>query len=239
MNKKIIAVFCIAILMVSIFTACGNKGYLLAKDENGNEHAYVTDENGSTVLNEQGDIRVYETDINGKIVKDENGKPRENSVKRPEFEAKDDKYETNDFVLKIEDGWTNAAKGKYIKGKNEKCTLEISKYFDDFKSDTQTLEDRLSDTVNINKKAIDQLKETYPVTTMKNRYEQVGENQMYVIEFCFEDNSGNVVLYGMQVYFSVGNNVYSVVYGDADGKEYDPNFNFLSYIEKNLTITGK
>lgn len=239
MNKKIIAFFCVVILMASIFTACGNKGYLLAKDENGNEHAYVTDENGETVLNDNGDIRVYETDKNGKIVKDEDGKPKENSVKKPEYEAKDDKYETNDFVLKIEDGWTNATKGKYIKGENTNCFIEISKYFDDYKNSETSLEERLSDTIELNKNAVNNLKEEYHIASFKHRYEKVGNNDMYILEFYVEDINNKPVLYGMQVYFAVGENVYSVVYGDADGKEYDPNFNFLSYIEKNLTIKEK
>lgn len=238
MNKKIIAVFCVVILMASVFTACGNKGYLLMKDENGVEHAYVTDENGSTVLNEQGDIRVYQTDANGKIVKDENGKPKENSVKKPEFEAKEDRYETSDFVLKITDGWKNATQGKYIKGENSDCFIEISKYFTDFNGGDAALQSRLVDTISANEQAMDNFK-NYPVASFEHGYKEICGRNMYLLEFYVEDENKKPVLYALHVYFVAGNNVYSIVYGDATGKEYNPDFDFTSYVEKNLTIKSK
>lgn len=105
MNKKIIAVFCVVILMASVFSACGNKGYLLMKDEHGVKHAYVTDENGSTVLNEQGNIRVYETDKNGNIAKDKDGNPKENSVKPPKAVVKGNEYRTPNFKFVAPAGW--------------------------------------------------------------------------------------------------------------------------------------
>lgn len=239
MNKKIIAVFCVVILMVSVFSACGNKGYLLMKDENGFEHAYVTDENGSTVLNENGDIRVYETDANGKIVKDEEGKPKENVVKKPEYEAKEDKYETADFVLKITDSWKNAGQGKYVKNNNEDCFIEISKYFSDFAGGDAALEAKLVDTIYANEQAMENFEAKYPIASFEHGYKEICGKNMYLLEFYVEDENKNAVLYALHVYFVAGNNVYSIVYGDSTGKEYSPDFDFTAYVQENLTIKMK
>lgn len=106
MNKKIIAVFCIVILMVSVLSACGkNKGYLQAEDAEGYVRAFVTDENGETVLNEDGEIRIYVTNLNGDILEDENGVPRESSVAVPDTIITDTMFQTKEFVFNIPSGW--------------------------------------------------------------------------------------------------------------------------------------
>lgn len=239
MNKKIIAVFCVVILMVSVFSACGNKGYLLAKDENGVEHAYVTDENGSTVLNENGDIRVYETDKNGKIVKDENGNKKENSVEKPEFEAKDDKYETDDFVLAITDGWKSADGGKYIKGENADCFITVSKDYTDLEYGDSGLEYKLQDTIALNEQVMNNFRANYPIASFEHGYKEIGGKNMYVLEYYVEDANKTPVLYSELFYFAVGRNVYCITYADTNGKEYTPDFDFSSYIAKNLTVKVK
>lgn len=239
MNKKIIAIFCVLILMVSVFSACGNKGYLLMKDEKGVEHAYVTDENGSTVLNENGDIRVYETDANGKIVKDTDGNPKENILPKPEYFANDNKYKTDDFELAITDEWKNATEGKYIKGENTECFIQISKEFNDLESGEGALEYKLTDTINLNEQVVNQLKAQYPVAVFNHGYKEIGGNTMYVLEYYAENPDKSVAFYSELFYFVVGRNVYCITYADTNGKEYTQGFDFSSYIENNLTIKTK
>lgn len=239
MNKKIAAVFCIAILMVSIFTACGNKGYLLAKDENGYEHAYVTDKEGNTVLNEHGEVRVYVTDSNGKIAKDEDGKPKENSVKKPEYEAKDDKYETDDFVLKITGGWDNATKGRYIKSDNAECYIEISKGYDDFEDGDKALENKLKEEIELNEQIMNNIKAQYPEASFKHGYKEVCGINMYVYEYHIETEDKDNNFNSTVLYFAVGKNVYCVSCTDNNRKDNSAGLDFYSYIEKNLTIKSK
>ena len=57
MQKKIIAVACAVILIATLFVSCKkDMGYMLGKDELGFEHAYVTDAEGNTVLDDNGNI---------------------------------------------------------------------------------------------------------------------------------------------------------------------------------------
>lgn len=222
--------------MASVFSACGNKGYLLAKDENGIEHAYVTDENGSTVLNENGDVRVYVTDKDGKIVKDTSGKPMESGIKKPEYTATDSKYETSDILLNITDGWKNATKGKYIKGENTECYMEISKSNNAIEGGDEALENSLKEEIELNKQLMDNIILKYPESFFKNGYKEVCGRNMYVYEYKIVDENKSVIYYCIMLYFTVDNSIYSISYTDNDGKEYDPEYSFISYIEKNLTI---
>lgn len=239
MNKKIIAVFCVVILMVSVFSACGNKGYLLMKDENGVEHAYVTDENGSTVLNEQGEIRVYQTEKNGEIAKDENGKPKENSIQKPSFVAADDKYETDDFVLSITDEWKNATNisVKYIKGKNTECYIQISQAMDDFENTENELAERLKGEIELNESLFGVSKNGV-TPSFEHGYKEICGMNMYTYEYYIEVE-GKPSYYSSTFYFAIGKNVYCISYTDNDGKEYSPDFDFSSYLEKNLTVKTK
>lgn len=132
MNKKIIAVFCVVILMASVFTACGNKdkGYKLDVDNDGFTHAYATDAEGNTVLDEEGSIVVYQTEKNGEIATDENGNKKENRVEMPKAIVKGNEYITKEFKFKAPEGWAvQKPNGLYIavsKDGLSQIQLEIS-----------------------------------------------------------------------------------------------------------------
>lgn len=65
MDKKIIAVICASLIVISVaFASCGKKKPTInAKDAT---YEVVTDEEGNTVLNENGEIEIYVTDEDGK-----------------------------------------------------------------------------------------------------------------------------------------------------------------------------
>ena len=132
MNKKIIAVFCVVILMISVFSACGNKdkGYKLDVDNDGFTHAYATDAEGNTVLDEEGSIVVYQTEKNGEIATDENGNKKENRVEMPKAIVKGNEYITKEFKFKAPEGWAvQKPNGLYIavsKDGLSQIQLEIS-----------------------------------------------------------------------------------------------------------------
>ena len=81
MDKKIIAVICASLIVISAaFASCGKKKPTInAKDAT---YEVVTDEEGNTVLNENGEIEIYVTDEDGKKVTDENGE-----IKRVPFRS--------------------------------------------------------------------------------------------------------------------------------------------------------
>lgn len=238
MTKKIIAVSLVILLIAVSFAACGkDKGYLLAKDQDGNEHAYVTDAEGNTVLDENGDIRVYETDKNGEIATDKDGSKKENVVKMPEYIAKADKYETPSFYFTIADGWNKADEdGKYIKGENKDCFISISKSFSDVEEGENVLEATLVSTIEINAQVVEKAKKTYPDTTFNYGYEEVAGQTMYKLEYCFKDDAENVVLYSTSYYFYSDGAIYNIAYANVNGSEYDANFNFAEFVAANLKM---
>lgn len=239
MNKKIIAVFCIVILMASIFSACGNKGYLLAKDENGIEHAYVTDKNGETVLNEDGNIRVYETDVNGKIVKDEKGNPKENAVEKPSVSVnKDGSVTTGIFTLPVIDGWEGVDTGRLVKkGTNENCYILAEYQTNETEDSTFVL---MTDKVITDNKTIldainngDYKDEGIAKAEMKtDRFKYQGYDAMN-LSFTVFDNGTKVIHHAEALYFVTDDgSVYVVNYACLDGEGYDSSFNFLDWANK-------
>ncbi|MCH5189753.1 MAG: hypothetical protein J1F37_04245 [Oscillospiraceae bacterium] len=212
MNKKIIAAFCIVILMVSIFSACGNKGYLLAKDENGVEHAYVTDENGETVLNEEGNIRVYETDAHGKIVKDKDGTLRENYVEMPEKLMTDKKYQTKEFVFIIPNGW----------GMGDANYISISQdglsriQFNNIGTKISQYNSIVAEEVDMANKIVDEIKNSGGTAELKEGTATITSNQIeaYYMLFDAEIESDGVkqVLHTCAAYFMFEGRIYKAFY---------------------------
>lgn len=243
MNKKIIAVFCVVILMASVFSACGNKGYLLMKDENGNEHAYVTDENGSTVLNEQGDIRVYQTDEHGKIVKDENGKPKENSVKKPKVSVNSDGSVTSSiFTLSPINGWVGDKTGKLVKkGTEDKCYISAEYYTEE--TDERTFSVVTDEIISNNKGVVDAINtgdykdqglEKGEVET--NRFNYKGYSAVYM-SYTLYSNDVKLIHHAENIYIVTDKGeIYCISYVCGDGVGYDKSFNFLDWANTNIEI---
>lgn len=131
MNKKIIAVSLVILIITVMFAACGkDKGYKLDVDNDGFTHAYATDAEGNTVLDEEGSIIVYQTEKNGEIATDENGNKKENRVEMPYAVIKGNEYITKDYKFTAPDGWAvDKTSGLYIavsKDGLSQIQLEIS-----------------------------------------------------------------------------------------------------------------
>lgn len=212
MNKKIISVFCVVILMVSVFSACGNKGYLLAKDENGIEHAYVTDENGETVLNENGDIRIYETDKNGKIVEDDNGNKKENYVKMPETLKTDKKYQTKEFIFNVPSGWKIGESGFVAESEDGLEKIQ----FDNVTANSSNYNSLVAEQVDLAKKTVSEIEENGGKAVLNEGSTKLTSNQADAYYMIFhaeaEVDGKNQVLNTCVFYLQFENRIYKAFY---------------------------
>ena len=122
MDKKIIAVICASLIVISVaFASCGKKKPTInAKDAT---YEVVTDEEGNTVLNENGEIEIYVTDEDGKKVTDENGEIKTGAVPFPNQITDGVFHETKYFKMVYPNGWTvgnsGIATSKKYKGLDE------------------------------------------------------------------------------------------------------------------------
>ena len=110
MDKKIIAVICASLIVISaVFASCGKKKPTInAKDAT---YEVVTDEEGNTVLNENGEIEIYVTDEDGKKVTDENGEIKTGAVPFPNQITDGVFHETKYFKMVYPNGWTVSNSG--------------------------------------------------------------------------------------------------------------------------------
>lgn len=219
MNKKIIAVFCVVILMVSVFSACGNKGYLLAKDENGIEHAYVTDENGETVLNDEGNIRIYETDVNGKIAKDENGKAKENFIEMPEILKTDKKYQTEEFIFNIPDGWKIGDNGFIAASTDDSVKIQ----FNNVTANGSDLDAVVSEAINQSNLIKEEIEKSNGKATLDQGNTKLTSNQIdsyYMIFHAEAEIDGKAQeLNTCALYLQFENRIYKAFYQTNSGDE--------------------
>lgn len=234
MNKKIIAVFCVVILMASVFSACGNKGYLLMKDQNGIEHAYVTDENGSTVLNEQGDIRVYETDANGKIAKDENGKPKENVIKAPEKLISDSEYKTKEFKFTAPDGWKIDGNSYIAVSKDGQSQIQLNV----LKESALNYNAAVSEENDMAKKIVEEVKNNNGTAELREGKTKIASNQIDAYYMLFdaqmESEGKKQELHTCAIYFIFNDKIYKAFYQTK--KEENIEIEAVVEIFNNLTM---
>lgn len=125
MNKKIITFFCIAIIMVSVFSACGKKGLTLVGSD-GRTHLLVTDTEGNTVLNGQGELAVYVTDGDGDYVTYDDGEKQTNYVTFPDKIIAEDKakIETPQYIFELPEDWKADVDQNFIYKNNENIMFE-------------------------------------------------------------------------------------------------------------------
>ncbi len=214
MTKKIIAVSLVVLLIAVGFVACGkDKGYLLAKDENGIEHAYVTDANGETVLNSDGNIRVYETDKNGEIATDENGNQKENSVKMPEVVKTDKKYQTKEFVFNIPSGWKPGDSGFVAVSEDGSEQIQVN----NLTTTNSNFNALVSEAVALSKKIVDEVKENNGNADLKEGNTKITSNQIdayYMIFYAEVENEKGEkqTLNTFSAYFEFEGRIYKVFY---------------------------
>ncbi|MGN0570874.1 MAG: hypothetical protein ACI4K9_01685 [Candidatus Fimenecus sp.] len=122
MEKKMIAVICVLMLLISLLVSCGKKYPTITIK--GNEYVLATDEEGNTMLSDDGELVIYPTDSNGKPYKGENGEYETNFVDFPDKIVNGNIYETPQFKITMPEEWTEGEEG-YIKSGNESVIFEV------------------------------------------------------------------------------------------------------------------
>lgn len=245
MNKKIIAVSLVILIITVMFAACGkDKGYKLDVDNDGFTHAYATDAEGNTVLDEEGSIIVYQTEKNGEIATDENGNKKENRVEMPEKIVKSDLFENKAFKVTIPEGWIKGEGGlvQYSKKGNNNCKINIvncgsikDKVSD--KDDAETKFNKaMDDIVKDANKTKDAIIKEYPDTTYSYKTVKISNLDMLSLNFAIIDKNGKVIHGAQEYYFIIGEDLYAIKYYNYQGDGYDKDYDFGSFIEQNLKL---
>lgn len=215
MNKKIIAAFCIVILMVSVFSACGNKdkGYLLAKDQNGYERAFVTNENGETVTNANGEVRVYLTEENGEIVRDAVGVPMEDPIEMPEAIITDTMYKTKEFIFNVPSGW-KVGNGTPDIAISEDGLTKIQ--FNNTGKDVSEFNSVVAESVEQARQIVERIKDSNGTAELKEGKVKLTSNQIdayyLVFDAEFEVDGEKHVLHTCAAYLMFEERVYKAFY---------------------------
>lgn len=233
MEKKIIAVSLVIILIAVSFVACGkNKGYKLAKDEYGFEHAYVTDAEGNTVLDDNGNIRVYQTDANGEIATDGNGNKKENVVEVPRVILDDHSCATKDFVLKLDKSWKRSEEdGKYLKNGDKANYIEVKEKYVCNEGEVIDLEVYVQSDIEYNESIV---KNAGGKATYEQGFIEVKGVKMHQQSFQLVGNDGNLINDSKVYNFVIGDILYEVSYYyyglQTDNKTSEP-YDFLEYFK--------
>ncbi|MGN0519596.1 MAG: hypothetical protein ACI4LB_02540 [Candidatus Fimenecus sp.] len=236
MEKKIIAVICVLMLLISMFAACGKKQTITA--DNGMEYVLVIDDEGNTVANDSGDVAVYVTDADGNYVQDDNGEKQTNYVTPPEKTVEKNKVETPDYSLTFKNNdWTVSASGIFFKNNTDE-----SVYFKVIDLGTaaegQTLDMVASGVVEENEKVMDEVKKIYPDAVINVFDVKITADAIdgKVVEFVVKDDNGNMVHYAHGTYFMNHGKLFKVEYACMNEQYYDPSFDILTVINDGLVI---
>ena len=245
MNKKIIAVFCVVILMVSIFSACKKKNQYTIKI-NGKEQPVVT-ENGEIVTNSEGKVAVYVTNASGENVTESGGNPKIEYVNPPSVIINPNKTMVYDiFKMNIQDGWAPVEdnSGKLAKNETEmKCYIKGE--YSATESEDLTLDMLVDQILESNRGIIDAINSgagaeqgvDYTKAEMANEKTTFLGNEAYHLSFRIYNSKGDVVHYAENIFFRTsGNKIYCVSYVCEDGVGYDANFNFSDWANENITV---
>lgn len=245
MQKRIIAVACAVIIIATLFVSCKkDMGYKLGKDELGFEHAYVTDAEGNTVLDENGNILVYQTDKNGEIATDENGEQKQNFINMPTNAIiEDDTVEIKLFKYNVPKGFKANQLGWLMKsGTEDKCYINVV-YAATLDEDT-TLEEYIDELTFKNTALIKAINDGEYIDdgfkTAENTREPInianGKAKAICDTYKFLSAEDKVVHYASATYFTLGSDVYVASYCCIDGVGYDESFDFVSWLQNDLII---
>lgn len=245
MNKKIIAVFCVVILMASLFTACGKKLY--TQEINGKEQPVVTNENGELVTGVEGDVAIYVTDSKGEKVTDSEGNPNINYIKPSgAIINPNNTMICENFKLNIPDGWFGDSNGSIYKdGTDSKCYIKamyeatanaentFASYVDAILVQNRTIMD------NINNGSEETKQAGYAKAEYTSDEFSFQNYEGYKLSYTIYDANGKVVHYAENLYFVIDDGtIYSMNYACEEGTGYDSSFNFSDWATKNITFTG-
>lgn len=235
MEKRIIAVVCILLLLVSILAACGKKTTM---EIDGVEYAIVTDDEGNTVVNDAGDIVVYVTDANGEYMTDANGEKQTNVVDFPDKVIGDMTVETSDYKFTMPlKGWSMSSRGLFIQDNTDDCVLLSVKSLGKM-ADGQTLDTIAERDKSDNEANMEEIKKTYPDSSINVSDVQITDRNVTakVVEFVVKDNDGNMVYYAHGTYYIADGQLFKVEFICNDGKYYDPELDLIAVINEGLTI---
>lgn len=238
MQKKIIAVCCLIVAVTLVFASCGNKYQMI--EANGVLHPVVTDAEGNTEVNNEGKIAVYVTDAHGDVVTNADGSIKKNYVEMPDviIHDKENVVETPVYKLSMPTGWEPNQNGIFFKeGADRNCYVQV-KAMKELKADLYETFGGYLDKVRFeNSAVIEEMKKTYPDSVM-NEETGVLSNGTETVNFSYivKDQSGAVIHYGYEVYFCIGETVYSAGHTCINGVGYDETFDFKAIVEQNLII---
>ncbi len=243
MNKKIIALFCVVILMVSVFAAC-SKTKLYTATINGVERPVVTNEDGELVTNADGEVAVYVTNAKGELVTADDGTPNVNYVTNNSMLVHPNGTITYEiFTYPVIEGWSVSDKN----GRIDKDGTELKCYIVAGYAATATEENSFNaimDNVIVqNRTIVDKINGGYgkdqgfdKAEMNTEEIEFAGYEAMHM-SYTFYDADGKVVHHAENIYFVIPDGtVYGVDYACQDGVGYDKNFNFLEWAQNNVTV---
>lgn len=235
MEKRIIAVVCILLLLVTALVACDKKTTMKI---DGVEYAVVTDDEGNTVVNDSGDIVVYVTDEAGEYVTDNSGEKQTNLVDFPDKVVSDMTVETGNyrFTMPLK-GWRMTSRGLFIKDNTEDCVLLSVKSLGQVVAG-QTLDTVAEKDKSDNAANMAEIQKTYPDSSINVSDVQITAQNVNakVVEFVVKDNDGNMVYYAHGTYYIAGGQLFKVEFICNDGKYYDPELDLIAVINEGLTI---
>lgn len=234
MNKKLMAVFCIAVLMVSVFAACGKKAQTVNID--GVEYPVATDDEGNTILSDDGEIAVYVTDANGKYVKDANGERQTNLVDFPNRLVSGNVIETPAYrwVFPKTEGWTLSSRGiAYKDGTENNVYVKVLEVDPNGK---RTLEENVNQTLDMNNKQMEEVKKTYPDSAVEVKDVKFSDDSIEgkCITVYVKDTNGKMLQYVDGIYFEVDGKTYKIEYASTNG-HYDETVDLFAML-KNFKI---
>lgn len=235
MTKKIIAVFCVAILMASIFVACGKKPSTL--NINGKEYLLVTDDEGNSIVNKDGDIAIYVKDKNNNPVKNENGENITNYIEFPEYLYSDNKIETKNFYVNIPEGYRadDTTGHIFVNGAtNSHISFQLLQEFDDddegkLKFNTYVYEQSLT-AEQILAKSKEQGVDAYLNVV---DVEDITSEKLSARMIEFEATQKEEHYYSVNLYFYYNQGIYAAFYGCGDDT-FDKNFDFVKFVNDNF-----
>lgn len=245
MNKKIIAVFCVVILIAAVFTACGKKPEQI--NIGSKKIPAVTNTNGEVITNAQGEIAIYVTEENGEYAKDKNGEPMTQYEKNNfSLIVNPNNTVTNEiFTVPIMDGWMvtdGETTGKiYKKDTDMKCYIDFS--YAAKETEDQTFDTIIGATSEQNRKIIDGINsgavadKGFAKAEMKEEETTFAGYKAYRAVYIAYDANGKVVHYADTVYFLYSEGeIYSASYVCEDGVGYDADFDFYGWANSNMKI---
>lgn len=241
MQKKIIAVACAVILVATVFASCAKKK-MYTQEINGLQRPVVTDENGELVTNFEGEIQVYVTEENGEIVTNDIGEPNYNYVSPPAAYESNGKLNIEHFKINVPKDYTANDIGWLIKKKTEgKCCIKFVR--DTTVSEDAPLQQFLDETIEKNKEVVKQINDgKFEKDGLKTAEQNLKDTTLwekvpaYFIEYKITSTEGKVVHYAVNIYFLIGDDVYSANYACEDGVGYDESFDFLDWVQNNVEM---